>query len=215
MVALQAEHRAFLLLQHLFLAGIRQLARVQVEHIRRGDPDAAVANVQLHGRVYIRGAALDGAENPVGEHHLLHGAGDIPGDVQNGLRIGIAGDKVDGLAGGQAFQQFVERLRIAAGAHHVAGNEHRVVIQRADLAQYRGLFIAETPAIEVGEQQYAVAFQILRQTDHGHLLLIHGNAVALQKHHDGQQKHDDHEKYRPEREAHVTAEQAQRVETPP
>ena len=35
-VALQAEHRAFLLLQHLFLAGIRQLARVQVEHIRRG-----------------------------------------------------------------------------------------------------------------------------------------------------------------------------------
>ena len=65
-----------------------------------------------------------------------------------------------------------------------------------------------------GKQQYAVSFQVFRQTDHGHLLLIHGNAVALQKHHDGQQKHDDHEKYRPEREAHVPAEQAQRVETP-
>ena len=213
-VALQAQHRALLLLQHLLLAGIRQFRGVEVEHVRRRDPDAGVADFQFHRRVHIGRAALDRPEDPVRQHHLFHRAGDVPGGVQHRLRVGIPGDEVDGAAGGQALEQLVEGLRVASAAHHVADDEYGVVVQGADLAQDGGLLVAKAPPVEVGEQQYAVALQFLRQADHGHFLFVHGEAVALQQHHQRQQKRDAHQKYRPEGEVYFAPEQAQRAPAP-
>ena len=102
-------------------------------------------------------------------------------------------------------EQLVEGFRVAALAHHVADNKHGVVVQRTDLTKDRSLFVAKAPPVEVGKQQYAVSFQVFRQTDHGHFRLVHRQAVALHQHHDDQQQGHRRQKHRPEGEVSLPA----------
>jgi len=208
-VRLQAEHRALLLLLHLRLAGGDHLRRVQVQHLRGRDPDVAVADRELDRRVDIDRAALGRAEYPILEHHLLDRAGDRARGLQDRPGIGVARDEVDGLAAGDALEQLVERLRIAALSDHVAGEEHAVVVEGADLAQERRLLIAEPLAREVRDVQYPVALEVSREADQRDLLLVDGDVRALQKHDADDQKPGDDQERRPERKMDLAPEQPQ------